>query len=186
MVHACDRKYLGKQVSVNRWIATGRYSARKCLQSEIRKKNVIHKSVISKSTIVNGQTWSKIAAPHFQLWKHHFSESYNGIECNYILKVGKGLVEIQQAGIIILVLTFSSELTLMGNIGTNKIHVWCIKSIWFSPVEFNPTYPTNKNGVFSSYALDTFGKIWLIQVSLIATYGNKRLPQSDRKVLVLK
>ncbi len=101
-------------------------------------------------------------------------------------KVGKGSVEIQQAGIIILILTFSSQLTLRDNIGTNEIQVRCIESIWFRPVEFNYPYPANKNGMFSSRALDTFGTIWLIQVSSIATYGNKRLLRSDRVVLVLK
>ena len=101
-------------------------------------------------------------------------------------KVGKDLVEIQQAGIIILMLAFSSQLTLRDNIGTNEIHVRCIKSIRFCPVEFNSTYPANKKGIFSSRALDTFGWIRLIQVSSIATYRNKRLPRSDRVVLVLK
>ncbi len=101
-------------------------------------------------------------------------------------KVGKGLMEIQQAGIIILMLAFSFQLTLRDNIGTDEIHVHYIESIWFCPVEFNSTYPANKKGIFSSRALDTFGSIWLIQVSSIATYGNKRLPQSDRVVLVLK
>ncbi len=101
-------------------------------------------------------------------------------------KVGKGLGEIQQAGIIILILTFSSQFTLRDNIGTNEIHVRCIKSIWFRPVEFNSPYPANMNAIFSSRALDIFGTIRLIQVSSIATYGNKRLPRSDRVVLVLK
>ena len=101
-------------------------------------------------------------------------------------KVGKSLVEIQQAGMIILVFTFSFQLTLRDNIGTNEIHIRCIENMWFCPVEFNSTYLSNKNGVFSSRALDTFGKIWLIQVSSIATYGNKRLPRSDQVVLVLK
>ena len=91
-------------------------------------------------------------------------------------KVGKGLVEIQHTGIIILVLTFSSQLILKDNIGTNEIHVRCIASIRFCPVEFNFTYPANNNGVSSYCALDTFGKLWLIQVSSIATYGNKRIP----------
>ena len=101
-------------------------------------------------------------------------------------KVGKNLVEIQQAGIIIPMLTFSSQLTLMDNIGTNDIHVRWIKSIWFCPAEYNSTYPTNKNGVFSSHAFDTFGKIWLIQASSIASYRDKRLPWSDRIVWVSK
>ncbi len=100
-------------------------------------------------------------------------------------KLGKGLVEVQQAGIIILMLTFSSQLTLRDNIGTNEIHVRYIESIWFCPVEFNSTYPAKKNGVFSSNALDTFGKIRLIQASSIAIYGNNRLSRSDRIVLVL-
>ncbi len=101
-------------------------------------------------------------------------------------KVGRDLVEIQQAGIIILVLTFSSQLTLRDNFGTNEVHVRCIESIWFHPVEFNSPYPANKNEIFSSRALNTFGTIWLIEVSSIATYGNKRLLRSDRVVLVLK
>ena len=101
-------------------------------------------------------------------------------------KVGKGLVEVQQAGIIILVLTFSSQLTLRDNIGTNEIHVRCIESIWFCPVEFNSPYPANKNGIFSLHALDTFKTMRLIQVSSMAIYGNKTLPQSDQVVLVLK
>ncbi len=101
-------------------------------------------------------------------------------------KVEKGLVKIQQAGIIILMLTFSSQLTLRDNIGINEIHVRCIKNIWFCPVEFNSTYPATKNRIFSSRALDTFGTIQLIQVSSIATYKNKRLPRSDRVVIVLK
>ena len=42
-------------------------------------------------------------------------------------KVRKSLVEIQQAGMIILVLTLSSQLTLRDNIATNEIHVGCIE-----------------------------------------------------------
>ncbi len=101
-------------------------------------------------------------------------------------KVGKSLVEIQQASIIILMLTVSSQLTLRDNIGTNEIHVRCTKSIWFCLVEFNSTYSANKNGIFSSRALDTFGTIRLIQVSSITTYKNTSLPRSDQVVLVLK
>ncbi len=101
-------------------------------------------------------------------------------------KVGKGLVKIEQAGIIFLMLTFSSQLTLRDNIKRNGIHVRCIESIRFCPVEFNSTYPANKKGIFSSRALDTLGWIRLIQVSSIAIYSNKRLPRLDRVVLVLK
>ncbi len=89
IVHASDRKFPSRQAYFDQSIATDRYSARRCLQSEIRMKNEKHKHVIPTSLIMNGQAWSKIAAPHFQLWKHHFSESYNRIECNYILKSGK-------------------------------------------------------------------------------------------------
>ena len=99
-------------------------------------------------------------------------------------KVGNDLVEIQQGGIIILLLTFSSQLALRDNIGTTKIHVHCIESVWFCPVEFNSAYLANKNGVFSSRLLDTFGKFRLIPVSSIANCGNKRLLRSDRVVLV--
>ncbi len=101
-------------------------------------------------------------------------------------EVGRGLVEIEQAGIIILVLTFFSQLTLRDHIGTNEVHLLCIESIWFCPVEFNSPYPANKNGIFSSRTLDIFRKIQLIQVSSIANYRNKRLPRLDRVVLVLK
>ncbi len=101
-------------------------------------------------------------------------------------KVEKSLVEIQQAGIIILMLTFCSPLALRDNIGKNEIHERSIESIWFCPVEFNSPYPADKNRIFSSRALDTFSTIRLIQVSSIATYGNKRHPQSGRVVLVLK
>ncbi len=89
MVYASDRKFPGKQACFDQSIATDRYSARRCLQSEIRMTNGKHKRVIPTSSIVNGQTWSKIAALHFQLWKHHFSESYNRVKCNYILQSGK-------------------------------------------------------------------------------------------------
>ncbi len=185
MVHACDQNFLDKQASFNRSIATDRYYLRRCLQSEIRKKNGIHKRVIPKLSIVKRQAWSKIAAPHFQLWKHHFSNYTIALNVIISWKVEKGLVEVQQEGIITLVLTFSSQLILRDNIGTNEIHVRCIESIWFCPVGYNSTYPANKNGVFSSRSLDTFGKIQLIQVSSIATYEKKRLPRSDQVVLVL-
>ncbi len=89
MVHAFDQKFPGKQVYFDQSIATDRYSARRCLKSDIRMKNEKHKRVIITSSIVNRQAWGKIAAPHFQLWKHHFSESYNHVECNYILKSEK-------------------------------------------------------------------------------------------------
>ncbi len=89
MVCASDRKYPRKQACFDQSIATDRYSARRCLQSEIRMNNRKRKRVIPVFSIVNGQAWSEIAAPHFQLWKHHFSESYNRVECNYILKKGK-------------------------------------------------------------------------------------------------
>ncbi len=108
MVHASDRKFprwqvnnawytrptvtytvAGKQACFDQSITTDRYSPRRCLQSEIRMRNVKHKRVIPTSSIVNGQAWSKIAAPHFQFWKPHFSESYNRVECNYNLKSGK-------------------------------------------------------------------------------------------------
>ena len=115
------------------------------------------------------------------------SQNYT-IALNVIIswKVRNNLVEIQHAGIIILVLTFSSQLTLRDKIGTNQIHVRCIQSIWFCPVEFNSTYFAIMNGVFSLRALDTFGKIRLLQASSIATYENKRLSRSDRVVLILK
>ncbi len=186
MIQACDQKFLGKQASFNRSIATDRYSARRCLQSEIRKKNGIQKHVIPKSSIVKGKTWIRF---QLRIFSYESITSQNHtIALNVIIswKGGKDLVEIQQACIIILVLTFSFQLTLKDNIGTNEIHVRCIKSIWFCPVEFNPTYPANKNRVFSSCELDTFGKIWLIQVSSIATYGNKSLSRSDRVALVMK
>ncbi len=89
MVYASDQKFPGKQACFDQSIATDRYSARRCLKSEIKMKNGKHKRVIPTLSIVNGQTWSKIAAPHLQLWKHHFSESYNRVKCNYILKSGK-------------------------------------------------------------------------------------------------
>ncbi len=89
MVQALDRKFLGKQASFDRSITTGRDSARRCLQSEIRKMNEIHKQVISKSSNVKSKAWRTIAATHFQLWKHHFSESFNCVESNYILKCRK-------------------------------------------------------------------------------------------------
>ncbi len=112
----------------------------------------------------------------------------NTITLNTIIswKVRNGLLEIRQGGIIILLLTFSSQLAMRDNIGTNKIHVHWIESVWFCPVEFNSTYTSNKNGVFSSHALDTFGKFRLIQVSSIANCENKRLLLSDRVVLVPK
>ncbi len=89
IVHESDQKFPGRQACFNQLITTDRYSARKCLQSEIRMKNEKNKRVIHTSVIMNRQAWSKIAALHFQLWKHHFSESYNRVECNYILKSGK-------------------------------------------------------------------------------------------------
>ncbi len=101
-------------------------------------------------------------------------------------KVRNSLIKIQQADIIILVLTFSSQLAIKDNKGTNERYVRCIDTVRFCPVKFNATYPANKNEVFSSWALDTFWKIWLIQVLSIATYGNKRLPWSDQLVLILK
>ncbi len=101
-------------------------------------------------------------------------------------KMGKALIEIQYAGIIILVLKFSSQITLRDNIGINDKPVRFFESVWFCEVEFNSIYPANKNGVFSSQAIDIFGKIWLIQVSSIANYGNKRFSRSDRVVLILK
>ena len=115
------------------------------------------------------------------------SQNYN-IALNVIVswKVGRGLVEIQHADIIILVLKFSSQLTLGDNIGTNEIHVLSIKNIWFCLVEFNSTYRANKNEIFSLYALDKFGIIRLIKVSSITTYGNERLQRSYQVVLVLK
>ena len=73
MVHTCDQKSC-QQVSFNRSIAIGWYYVCRCLQSEIKKKNEMDKQSISLSSIVNRQAWSKIVAPRFQLWKHHFSE----------------------------------------------------------------------------------------------------------------
>ncbi len=145
-----------------------------------------HKRVIPPSSIVNGQAWSKIAASHFQLWKHQFSEWYNRVECNYILKSVKRFGRNTTSRYHHSYIDILFPATLRDNIGTNEIHVRCIESIWFRTVEFNPPYPENKNGIFSSRSLDTFGRIWLIQVSSIATYRNRRLPRSDRIVLVLK
>ena len=129
------------------------------------------------------------AKMQFRMFSYESTTSRNHtIVLNAIIswKVGKSLVEIQKASMIILVLTFSSQLILRDNIGKNEIHVSSIESIWFCLVEFNSTYAANKNGVFSSCALDTFGKIRLIQVSSIVTYMNKRPPRSDPVVLVLK
>ena len=133
--------------------------------------------------------WSHEARLHLWIFSYENITSHNyTIALNVIIswKVGKDLIEIQQAGIIVLMLSFSSQLTQKNNINTNEIHIRCIKSIWFCPVKFNCTYLTNKNGIFSSHALDTFGKIWLIQVSSVATYRNKRHSRSDQVVLVLK
>ncbi len=52
MIHAWDRKLLGQQASFDRSMMTDRYSARRCLQSEIRKKNGIDKRAIPRSSIV--------------------------------------------------------------------------------------------------------------------------------------
>ncbi len=92
MVHTSDQKFSGKQACFDQSIPTDRYYMRRCLQSDIRMKNGKHKRVMPTSSIVNRQAWSKIAASHFQLWKHHFSELYNRVECNYILKSGKRIL----------------------------------------------------------------------------------------------
>ncbi len=55
MVYASDRKFPGKQACFDQSIATDWYSARRCLQSEIRIKNGKHKRVILTSSIMNGQ-----------------------------------------------------------------------------------------------------------------------------------
>ncbi len=74
MVHAFDRKFprwqvnntwytrptvtdtmAGKQAYFDQSIATDRYSACRCLQSEIKMKNGKHKRVIPTLSIVNGQ-----------------------------------------------------------------------------------------------------------------------------------
>ena len=89
IVHASDGKFPGKQARFDQSIASDRYSARRRLQSEIKLKNGIHERVIPRSSIVKRQAWSKIGAPNFHLWKHHFSESYNRVECDYILKSRK-------------------------------------------------------------------------------------------------
>ncbi len=70
------------------------------------------------------------------------------IALNVILswKVENSLIEIQQADIIILVLTFLFQLALRDNISTNEIHVCCIKIIWFCLVEFNSIYSLNRMG----------------------------------------
>ena len=83
-------------------------------------------------------------------------------------------------------LIFSSQLALRDKIDTNKIHVCFFENALFCWVEFNFTYPVNKNGVFSSCALDSFGKIRLIQVSSIATCVNKELLQLDQIDLIQK
>ncbi len=184
--HASGQKFPGRQVCFDQSIATDQYSGCRCLQSEIRMKNRKHKRVIPTSLIMNRQAWSKIVAPHFQLWKHHFSESYNRVECNYILKSGKKFGRNTTSRYHHSYVNSLFPVTLRDNIGTNEIHVRCIQTIWFCPVEFNSTYLTNKNGVFPSPALDTFGKIRLIQVSSIVTYGNKRLSWSDQIVWVPK
>ena len=144
------------------------------------------------NTLFSGDwLWKSRNEPGLQLrifsYESMTSQNYT-IALNVIIswKVEKGLVEIQQANIIILVLTFSSQLILKDNIGTNEIHICYIKSIWSCPVEFNSTHPANKNGEFSTRALYKFGKIRLIQLSSIATYGNKSLPRSDRVVSILK
>ena len=89
IVHASDRKISGKQACFDQSIASDRYSTRGRIQSEIKIKNGIHERVIPRASIVKRQAFSKIGAPHFHLRKHHFLESYNRIECDYILKSGK-------------------------------------------------------------------------------------------------
>ena len=77
MVHACNQKFLGQQTSFDQLIATDWYSARRCLESKIRKKNKIHKCVISSSSIVKRQAWSKIVALHFHCVRSIHSENSN-------------------------------------------------------------------------------------------------------------
>ncbi len=64
MVHEYDRKFLGQEASYGWSIMTDRYSARRCLQSEIQRKNKINKRAISQSSIVKRQEWSKITTPY--------------------------------------------------------------------------------------------------------------------------
>ncbi len=186
MIHGCDQKSLGKQVSFDRLIGpTGTLPVD--VSNRKSKRRMRYTIVLFPSRRLWKDRHEARLQPCISRYESITSQNYT-IALNVIIswKVGKGLVEIQEESIIILMLTFSSQLTLKDKIGTNEIHVQYIKSIWLCPVEFNSTYPAIKNGVFSSCALNTFGKIWLIQVSSIATYGNKRLPRSHRVVLVLK
>ncbi len=168
MVHASDRKFPGKQAwSINQSRPTG------TLRADVY--NWISKWRIGNTNALHPRrrlwTGGHEARLQLRFFSYESITSRNHtIALNAIIswKVGKVWVEIQQAGIILLMLIFSSQLTLWDNIGTNEIYVRCIESIWFCPIEFNSPYPANKNGIFSSRALNTFGVIRLIQVSSIA------------------